>query len=58
MEAMRLDAPFRLSGLNEALEDFEIKYYCKGEKRKVMISKWKSNAGSDSDDENAFEKNL
>lgn len=39
MEAMRLDAPFRLSGLNEALEDFEIKYYCKGEKRKVMISK-------------------
>ena len=39
MEAMRLDAPFRLSGINVATEDFEIKYVNKGEKRKLMIPK-------------------
>ena len=39
MEAMRLDAPFRLSGINVAHEDFEIKYYNKGEKRRVLIPK-------------------
>ena len=32
MEAMRLDAPFRLSGINIATEDFEIKYIKRGEK--------------------------
>ena len=39
MEAMRLDAPFRLSGINVATEDFEIKYVTRGEKQKLMIPK-------------------